>query len=220
MKRLLLVILLIVNSMSFASEDVKELPPLDPAYMGEHKFVLVNHSSTIYAAVMTTYSRPSNVQILYKIENKDLALLQTVRDGNLTTIKTKAFNLQRLMRGEKMVINVDLFAGHYARDGMLVYENIPLTFAKKLYVRELNEIKDSSEQQEYDLVSLKKNYKIYIHRLQKAPSFAHLLSVDLEAGCLTRFRTKSAVPKESELLYKFLNCGTMKPLYFETEDFK
>mgnify|MGYP003385860765 FL=1 len=220
MKKIILAtFLFIVNSSSFAYEEAKELPPLDASFMGEHNMVLVSQSSTIYASVMTTYNRPSNVQLLYKIENKSLALLQTVRDGRLTTIKAKPFNLQRLMRGEKMEIIVDLYSGHFARDGMLVYENIPLTFAKLVYVRELDDIKDSSNQQEYDVIDLKKSYKIYIHKIQRAPSFAHMLHIDLEAGCLTRFRTSSPVPKENELLYKFLNCGTMKPLYYENEDF-
>jgi hypothetical protein len=119
-----------------------------------------------------------------------------------------------------MVIMADVYAGHFARDGMLVYENIPLTFAKRLYARNLDDINDSSNQQQYDVIDLKKNYKIYIHRIQKNPSFAHLLHIDLEAGCLTSFFTSSAVPKESELLYKFLNCGTIKPLHFETKDFE
>ena len=211
---------IILHSNSFAYGEVNELPPKERSYMGEHKMVLVSQNSTIYASVMTTYVPPSNVQLLYKIENKDLALLQTVRDGRLTTIKTESFNLQTLMQDEKMVIMADVYAGHFARDGMLVYENIPLTFAKMVYYRELDEIEDSSNQQEYDVVDLKKTYKIYIHRVQKAPSFAHLLHVDLEAGCSTRFHTSSAVPKESELLYKFSNCGTMKPLYFETIDFE
>ncbi|MFT4725313.1 MAG: hypothetical protein ACI9YP_001720, partial [Colwellia sp.] len=108
----------------------------------------------------------------------------------------------------------------FSRGGMLVYENIPLTFAKKLYVRELDDIKDSSNQQEYDVVDLKKNYKIYIHKIQKAPSFSQILNIDVEAGCLPRFRTSVAVPKETELLYKFLNCGTISPLYFESIDFE
>jgi hypothetical protein len=211
---------IILHSNSFAYGEVNELPPKERSYMGEHKMVLVSQNSTIYASVMTTYVPPSNVQLLYKIENKDLALLQTVRDGRLTTIKTESFNLQSLMQDEKMVIMADVYAGHFARDGMLVYENIPLTFAKRLYARNLDEINDSSNEQEYDVIDLKKNYKIYIHRIQKYPSFAHLLHVDLEAGCLTRFHTSSAVPKESELLFKFLNCGTIKPLHFETKDFE
>ena len=183
MKKIILAtFLFIVNSSSFAYEEAKELPPLDGSFMGEHNMVLVSQSSTIYASVMTTYNRPSNVQLLYKIQNKSIAILQSVRDGRLTTIKTKPFNLQRLMRGEKMEIMVDLYSGHFARDGMLVYENIPLTFAKLIYVRELDDIKESSNQQEYDVVDLKKNYKIYIHKIQKAPSFAHMLHIDLEAG--------------------------------------
>ena len=124
------------------------------------------------------------------------------------------------MRGEKMVIQVDLYAGHFERGGMLVYENIPLSFDEQLYVRTFDDIKPSSKKQEYDVVSLRKNYKIYIHRIQQAPSFDHLLGIDLEAGCSNRFSTSSPVPKETELQYKFINCGTMKPLYFETEDFQ
>jgi len=221
MKKLLIFVLCTFFSFTcYAKAEVKELPPLDPSFMGSHNMALVSYSSTIYATLMTTYDRPSNIQLFYKIENKDLALLQTVRDGHLTTIKTKPFNIQRLMRGEKMVVMVDLYAGHFDRDGMLVYENIPLTFAKKLYVRELDDIKESSSIQEYDVVSLNKNYKVYIHKIQQKPSFSHLLHIDLEAGCLMRFRTSSAVPKETELQYKFLNCGTMKPMYFETEDFQ
>jgi hypothetical protein len=221
MKKILLFILLITTtSIAFAKEETKELPPLDPSFMGEHNMVLVSHSSNIYASVMTTYNRPSNVQLLYKIKNKNLALLQTVRDGQLTTIKTRAFNLQRLMRGEEVVIIADLYTGHFARGGMLVYENIELTFAKQLYLRELDDIKDSSNLHEYDMVDLKKNYKIYIHKIQHKPSFDHLLLVNLQSGCLARFRTSSAVPKETELQYKFINCGSMKPLYYETEDFK
>ena len=221
MKRIILSALLIMlTSTSFAKEEVEKLPPLDPSFMGTHKMVLLHKSSTIYALLMTSDKRPSNVQLLYKIENKDLALLQMVRDGQLSTIKTEPFNLQRLMRGEKMVVTADVYAGHFARDGMLAYEKIPLTFAKQLYVRELDEIKESSNQQEYDAIDLNKNYKLYIHRIQKKPSYAQLLHIDLEAGCLTRFRTSSSVPKENELLYKFLNCGTISPMYFETQDFE
>lgn len=220
MKKVLFSILLLLSQVSFAEEEVKKLPPLDPAYMGIHGMVLVTQGSSIYASHLPRYKKPNNVQLLYKLDNYDLAVLQTVRDGQLITIKPKPFNLQRLIRGEKMVIQVDLYAGHFERGGMLVYENIPLSFNKQLYVRTFNDLKPSSATQEYDVVSLRKNFKIYIHRIQQAPSFDHLLSVDLEAGCLKRFSTSSPVPKETELQYKFLNCGTIKPLYFETENFQ
>lgn len=218
-KIVLLVVSLLITFTSFAEESV-ELPPLDPGYEGVHGMVLVSKSSTIYAANLVQYKKPHDVQLLYKLESKDLALLQTVRDGQLVTIKPQPFNIQRLVRGEKLVVNADIYSGHYKRGGMLVYKDMPLTFAKQLYVRSLEDIKDSSRLQEYDVVNLRKNYRIYVHRLQKAPSFTQLMHVDLEAGCMSRFSTSSAVPKETELQYKFLNCGTMKPLYFETEDFQ
>ncbi len=220
MKKVLFGILFLLSQISFAEDEVKELPPLDPAYMGIHGMALFTQGSSIYASHMPLYHKPHNVQLLYKLDNDDLAVLQMVRDGQLITAKPKAFNLQRLMRGEKMVIYVDLYAGHFERDGMLVYENIPLSFDKQLYVRTFDDIKPSSKKQDYDVVSLRKNYKVYVHRIQQAPSFDHIIGIDLEAGCLTKFNTSSSVPKRSELQYKFINCGTMKPLYFETEDFK
>ena len=220
MKKVLFSLLFLLSQVSFAEDEVKHLPPLDPGYMGVHGMVLVTHGSNIYASHSPLYNKPHNVQLLYQLDNNDLALLQTVRDSQLITIKPKSFNLQRLMRGEKMVIEADLYAGHFERDGMLVYDNISLSFDKQLYVRTFDDIKPSSTKQEYDVVSLRKNYKFYIHRIQQAPSFAHILGVDLEAGCLSRFNTSSPVPKETELQYKFINCGTIKPLYFETEDFQ
>jgi hypothetical protein len=220
MRKVLFGILFLLSQMSFAEDEVKELPPLDPAYMGIHGMALFTQGSSIYASHMPLYKKPHNVQLLYKIDNDNLAVLQMIRDGELITAKPEKFNLQSLMRGEKLTVNVDLYAGHFERDGMLVYENIPLTFDKQVYVRTFDDIKPSSKKQNYDVVSLRKNYKIYIHRIQQAPSFDHIIGIDLEAGCLTKFNTSSPVPKRSELQYKFINCGTMKPLYFETEDFK
>lgn len=201
------------------SEEEPELPPLDPAYEGVHGMVLMSHSSSIYASHLPLYMKPHNAQILYKLDSKNLPLLQLIRGADLVTIKPQVFNLQRLMRGEKMVINADVYSGHFERGGMLVYENIPLAFSKQLYVREMTDLPKASNKQKYDMVTLSKNNRIYIHRITQAPSYDHLIHIDLEAGCLDNFFTSSKVPKESELHYKFLNCGTMKPLYYETQDF-
>lgn len=219
MKLIFSVLLLLVQS-CFALAEEKPLRPLDPSYMGVHGMVLVSHSSTIYASHLPLYHKPHDVQLIYKLESKDLALLQTVRDGRLTTIKPQPFNLDQLIRGDKLVITADVYAGHFERGGMLVYENMTLNFSKQLYVRKLTDIAESSTQQEYDAISLSKNYKIYVHRIQQAPSYDQLIHIDVEAGCLSRFKTSSAVPTEQETQFKFINCGSMTPLYFETEDFK
>lgn len=251
MRALFITLLMTLVSFASAAESVpEELPPLDPAYVGVHGMVLMNQSSSIFAYHLPLYRKPHNVQLLYKLEVKSVALVQLIRDNDLVTIKPKPFNLQRLMRGEKMAIEADIYMGHFERDGMLVYEDMTLNFAKKLYVRKLesakpskvkalvdesldtkvvdakaaedksSELQPSSNEQVYDVVSYGKSDRIYIHRLQQAPSFDHLIHIDVDAGCLPTFRTSTAVPKRTELQYKFLNCGTMKPLYYETEDFK
>ena len=208
------------SSYSVAESAPEELPPLDPAYVGVHGMVLMNKASTIFAYHLPLYHKPHDVQLLYKLDVKNVALVHLVRDNDMVTIKPRPFNLQRLMRGEKIALEADIYIGHFERDGMLVYENMTLNFAKQLYVRKLDDISPSSNNQEYDVVSYRKNNKIYIHRIQQAPSFDHLIHIDVNAGCLPKFNTSSAVPKRTELQYKFLNCGTMKPFYFETEDFK
>ncbi|WP_172820647.1 hypothetical protein [Cognaticolwellia beringensis] len=213
---------LLIASVSFfsvAESTPEELPPLDPAYVGVHGMVLLNKSSGIFAYNLSRYQKPHDVQLLYKLDVKNIALVQLVRDNEMVTIKPNAFNLQRLMRGEKVALEADVYLGHFERDGMLVYENMTLNFAEQLYMRKLDDIKPSSNQQEYDVVTYRKNNKIYIHRLQQAPSYDHVIQIDLSAGCLTKFNTASPVPKRNELQYKFYNCGTMKPLYYETENF-
>ncbi len=217
-KIILFIVLNMFITFSYSQENA-ELPPLDPAYEGVHGMALFSHSSTIYASHLPLYHKPHNVQLIYKLSIKDFALLQMVRGADLVTIKPKKFNLQRLMRGEKMTITADVYSGHFERDGMLVYENIELDFSKQLYVREMTDLAKSSKKQQYDMIELRKSNRIYVHRITEQPSFDHILHIDLEAGCLTNFNTTVPVPKEPELLYKFINCGTIKPLYFETEDF-
>jgi len=107
MKTVLFGLLFLLSQVSFAEDEVKKLPPLDPAYMGVHGMVLFTQGSSIYASHLPFYRKPHNVQLLYKLDNNDLAVLQAVRDSQLITIKPKPFNLQRLMRGEKMIIQAD-----------------------------------------------------------------------------------------------------------------
>lgn len=204
---------------SFA-EDEKQPPPLDPAYEGVHGMVLVSHASKIYASHLPMYKKPHNVQLLYKLEVKDVALVALVRDADFVTIKPEPFNLQRLMRGEKLAITADVYLGHFEREGTVVYEGMVLNFDKQLYIRELNDIEDSSRIQTYDVVELGKTSRIFVHQIQKAPSYDHMIHIELESGCINKFATRSAVPSENEVHMKFLNCGTMKPLYYETQDFK
>ena len=94
--------LLTFSHLASAEEDPKELPPLNPKYMGVHGMKLFNKGSSVYASHMLSLETPKNVQILYKLDINELSLLQLVKDADLVTIKPEAFNLQRLMRGEEV----------------------------------------------------------------------------------------------------------------------
>ncbi|GAA5131453.1 hypothetical protein [Thalassotalea piscium] len=219
MFRVCIVLLFSLLSVLVAAQE-QALPPLESKYEASHAMVLFTHNSIVYAYNLPQYNLPSNVQVLYKLEVKDVALLQLVRDAQIVTIKPEVFNIQRLMQGEELTINADIYMGHFERDGMLVHEKRPLTFAKKLYARYMADLQASSKKQIYDVVPLNKNNKIYIHQIQQPPSYDHVIHIDIEASCLSTFNTSSPVPKRSELQYKFINCGTMKPLYYETKDFQ
>lgn len=214
-----IVLCLTVLCLSTVADDTA-LPPLDEHYNSNHAMVLFTKNSMVYAYNLASYEIPDNVQVLYKLDVKDVALLQMIRDAQLVTIKPETFNIQRLVRGEEITINADIYMGNYEKDGMLVHQNRPLTFTKKLYSRYMNDLEKSSNSQEYDVVNLSNNYKIYIHKIQQAPSYDHVLYIDVEASCLSKFNTRSPVPKRSELQYKFINCGTMTPLYYDTQGFQ
>lgn len=199
---------LLISSLAFAKDEVK----------AEHAMVLFNQGSSVFVANLPTHTLPHNVQIVYKVDVADLPFLELVRDAELVTIKSKPFNIQRLIRGEEIKITADIYLGHYAHGGELVYADRVIELSKQLYGRELNDLSAASDWQEYDMITLQNNERIYIHKIQQAPSYNHLIFVDLHGACLQKFRTSSLVPELSELNRKFINCGTFKPLYYDTEN--
>ena len=156
-------------SFNVAAEE-QAPPPLDPAYEGIHGMVLVSHSSKIYASHLPLYHKPHDYQILYKLDVKDVALVQLVRDMPMVTIKPEKFNLQRLIRGETLSLKADVYEGHFEREGMVVYKDMTLNFDKQLYVRQLKELDEPNRKQVYDIIDISKDSKIFVHQIQKAPS--------------------------------------------------
>ncbi|KAA1151208.1 hypothetical protein EU510_15275 [Pseudoalteromonas sp. FUC4] len=219
--RLLLTLLLVtLSGFAVAEEEKAELPPVDPAYHAEHPMALLNQGSSIFAINLPTYKAPHDVQVVYKIENPDVAFLELVRNADLITLKPQAFNIQHLMRGAEITITADVFDGDYKQGGSLIYSNREIVMSKKLYSRELTNLTKSSQWQNYDLITLKGTKRIYIHKIQQAPSYNHLIFVDLVNACMQKLRTSKRVPAENELTYKFINCGTLKPLYYNADNFK
>lgn len=211
--------LLTFSHLASAEEEPKELPPLNPKYMGVHGMKLFNKGSSVYASHMLSLETPKNVQILYKLDINELSLLQLVKDADLVTIKPEAFNLQRLMRGEEVQVKADVYMGHYKKEGMLTFPDMTIVFDKKLFVKVIDKPEESNKKHKYDVVQMPNNERILIHQIQQAPSYEHLIYLSDDVNCMTNFTASSAVPKENEIHYKLTYCGAMKPLYYNAEEF-
>lgn len=211
-----LLILLLISTVFFT------VTAQEPAskYNTEHPMVLINHGDTIFAVNIPSYKSPDDVQIIYKIEIPDFAFLSLVRDTKLITIKPKPFDINRLINGEKISIMADVFDGDYRHGGNLVYSNREIVMSEQLYTRQLNDLKEPSNLQEYDMVTLENSERMYVHKIQKAPSFNHLILIDLKNVCLRKYKTSQIVPSPNEITYKFINCGTLTPLYYNADDLK
>lgn len=202
-----------------ADEKQKKPEPLDPKYEGIHGMVLFNNGYKIYASHLPTYFLPHNAQVVYRLEIESNALIHLVRDADLVTIKPERFNLQRLIRGEKVTVDADVYMGHFERGGSLTFAKTKIVFGKQLYVRQFDDLLSSSNHQNYDIIDLVGDERILIHRIQKAPSYDHLVLLYEKVSCLTDFKASSAVPAEGELINRLSFCGAMKPIYYETQDF-
>ena len=213
---------LMLSLNAFAGDDEKEPVPLDPAFMGGQKMALAVGGQNLFAINIVTYQRPANVQLIYELSTKDPILFYLVRDADLVTMKTKSFNLERLIRGEEVSVVADVYLGHFDQGGMLTYEGKEVTFTKKVYARDLatETLSPSSTKREYASVELPGNERMLIHKVQQAPSFQHLVFFHESKGCVTNFVSATSLPSPNELHNKLTLCGSMKPLYYTTDYLK
>ncbi len=221
-KHILLFTIFILSFSAFSEEEgePKLPPPLNPKYMGIHGMKLLNKGSSVFASYMLKLKEPYNVQILYKLSISNIALLRLVKDAELVTIKTEEFNLERLIRGDEVEINADVYMGHYKKDGMKTYSDLKITFKKQLFAKVIDKPEKSNKRQKYHVVSLPNDERILIHKMQTPPTYEHLIYLSDDVNCITDFTSSTAVPKQNEIHYKLTYCGALKPLYYNSEDFK
>lgn len=201
-------------------EQPAEQEPLDPAYNAVHGFVIVNSNSSLFAYVMPTYSKPQDVQLLYRLSTKDPNLRYLVRDADLVTMKPERFNLQRLMRNESFSVKADVYMGHFQRGGERIYEQYEVTFDELLYSRALNELASPTSTQVYEKVDVSNSMSILVHQIQKKPSYDQLILVSDPVSCILNLSMSTSVPQEYDVLRRLLPCGTLKPLYYDTAEFQ
>jgi hypothetical protein len=165
------------------------------------------------------YQKPHNAQIIYQIKTNNAALLALVRDADLVTIEPKIFNLQRLIRGEELTIKANVYSGHFERGGTKFFQDVEIVFTEQKYLRMLEDLAAPGVDKVYDVVELDKGGRLLIHQIQGAPSFDHIALLSNPNSCVTTVRTGTLVPDESFLINRLSFCGSMKRVYFETNDF-
>ncbi|ALT00046.1 hypothetical protein [Lacimicrobium alkaliphilum] len=191
----------------------------DSDYDGTHGMVVFTHESGLYASHMPMHTKPHDAQIIYKISPGDPFLYFLAKDADLVTIKPETFNLQHLMQGEKLTVKADVYMGHFERGGSLQYEQMEVTFLEQKYFRMIEPQSEPSTLQVYDEVELDRGGRMLVHQIRGVPSYDHLILVFENIGCIRQFDVGQAVPKEAFLINRLSACGSMKPLYYETQDF-
>jgi hypothetical protein len=190
----------------------------DGDYEGIHGMVVFTHESGLYASHMPMHMKPHDAQIIYKISPGDPFLYFLAKDADLVTIKPQQFDLRRLMEGEKLTVKADVYMGHFERGGSLQYEQMDVTFLEQKYFRMIEPLSEPSTLQVYDEVELDRGGRMLVHQIRGVPSYDHLILVYENIGCIRQFDVGLAVPKEAFLINRLSACGSMKPLYYETQD--
>lgn len=205
----------------FAKEHKSTQPDsLGHGYVGIHGMVLFNHGTNLYVSHLPLYRKPHNAQIIYQIETQQDSLLKLVKNAAMVTAKPEMFNLQRLINGEAMSVNVDVYNGHFEREGSLQFKDIEIILSKQVYLRMLEDISPASVEKKYDDVALDNGGSLLVYQIQSAPSFDHILMLADASSCPKTISTKTLVPVEKDLNALLGVCGSLKSVYFETQDFK
>lgn len=221
MRSLFLMTLALLANAALAQDDApEELGPLDPDYIGVHGMVLMTADSTMYASHMPLYHKPHDAQIVYSVSTDTSAVLIMVKDADLVTIKPERFNLERLKRGESFSVKADVYLGHFERGGMPTHEQVTITFEEQIYLRELKDLPSATNSHVYDKVPLSGSKHMLIHQITLPPSFDQQILLYDDQSCITKIRTGDPVPKQGQTFMALAMCGPMKPLYFETQDFR
>ncbi|WP_100657757.1 hypothetical protein [Alteromonas flava] len=219
MNKAFILLALLITFTAVAEEEAPP-PPLDPKYEGDHHFVLMSSESDLFAAYMPSYDDPRDQQLVYLIDAKGPNLFYLVRDADLITAKTSAFNLERLIRGESVKLTLNAFMGDFRLGASQVYSDVEVNFSRQLYYRSLENIEPSGLRQTYDVVEFRKGDRLMIHKVKHAPSYQHIVLVEEAKNCVTQFFLDDPVPSENALLMKLLFCGSLKPLYYNAMDFQ
>jgi len=190
------------------------------SYMGSHGMALISlPNGDTLAYHMALYAKPHDFQLLYKLVLSEEQKTHINRHA-FQTLLPDNFDLQRLIRGEKLEISADLYTGHFERGGEKIARFNKVVFEKQLYKNQLparNATAATHDTLHFDLIALDNqntlsgnqntpsgnqnnpdnNLTLAIHKINLRPSFDAIVAVPTPARQQTQFTCNSSVAKQA-----------------------
>lgn len=237
-----LIILLVALTASAQQHETHASANHKPnSYMGSHGMALISlPNGDTLAYHMALYAKPHDFQLLYKLALSDEQKTHINRHA-LQTLLPDNFDLQRLIRGEKLELSADLYAGHFERGGEKVARFNKVVFEKLLYKNQLparNATAATHDTLHFDLIALDNqsnpsdnpndNLTLAIHKINLRPSFDAIVAIPTPARQQAQFTCNNNVAKQaatSEFNAETIaqlskHCLSRTPVYAEFLDFR
>tara|TARA_R110002126_G_scaffold15185_4_gene62486 strand:- start:187 stop:837 length:651 start_codon:yes stop_codon:yes gene_type:complete len=148
-------------------------------YTSNHGMVLFAADDILLASHLPLYQAPHSYQLIYQITlppTEHKAVLATLQDKQQMTILPQQFDLRQLIEGQSITIEAAVYQGHFERGGSVWFDKVPVNFARRLYIRPIEQSAAVNEAH-YDVLKIKQNYFL-IHQIAAKPSYDQILRTD------------------------------------------
>jgi len=128
-------------------------------YIGNHGMVLFAADDILLASHLPLYQAPHNYQLIYQI-----------------TLLPQQFDLRQLIAGQNINIKATVYHGHFERGGSVWFDQVPVNFARQLYIRPIVQPGSATEAR-YDVLKINQSYFL-IHQIAANPSYDQILRTE------------------------------------------
>ena len=220
LKRFHLILLALVTFFSNAEEHNSH---------GQHKRIgyhgmvlIVDEHIGIFASHLPLYRRPHDYQIVYQISTSNDAKIKSLSKNKMVTVLPDAFDLNKLVEGQTFTIDAVLYEGHFERGGKKT-DKIVIEFKKPIFIKQVN-AENEFQLNKFNIVPLNSKWVMFIHEIQKAPSFDAIGFVKRSIENTNSGESQLLCKKPPHLKIKNINsslqqCGFNQASYIETADF-
>ena len=148
-------------------------------YIGNHGMVLFAADDILLASHLPLYQAPHNYQLIYQITlppTEHKAVLATLQKRQQMTLLPQRFDLRQLIAGQNINIKAAVYHGHFERGGSVWFDQVPVNFARQLYIRPIVQPGSATEAR-YDVLKINQSYFL-IHQIAANPSYDQILRTE------------------------------------------